>query len=211
MNSDQSDGPQAPEHDRPPGRPALLIIDMINCFDFRGSDILEPKAARAAHAILRLKKEMTSAGYPVIYVNDNFGEWHSERSRLVAHALSKPNPASETLEPQDDDFFIIKPQFSGFYATNLPVLLPKLGVSRLILTGIATDICVLFTAADAHMRDYSLWIPQDAVAAENDDRGRFALDSMRETMGAETEGSDALTLKNWIERLDRRDDKHEDD
>jgi nicotinamidase-related amidase len=210
MNSDQSDGPQAPKHDRPPGRPALLIIDMINCFDFPGSEILEPKAVRAAHAILRLKKEMTSAGYPVIYVNDNFGEWHSERSRLVAQALSKPNPASETLKPEDDDFFIIKPQFSGFYATNLPVLLPKLGVSRLILTGIATDICVLFTAADAHMRDYALWIPQDAVAAESDNRGRFALDTMRETMDAETEASDALSLKNWLERLDHGDDKHED-
>jgi nicotinamidase-related amidase len=48
------------------------------------------------------------------------------------------------LEPHADDFFVIKPQFSGFYATNLPVLLPKLGVTRLILTGISTDICVLF-------------------------------------------------------------------
>ena len=210
MTSDRSDGPHAPDHDRPPGRPALLIIDMINCFDFPGAELVEPKAARAAGSILRLKKEMIRAGYPVIYVNDNFGEWHSEQSRLVDHALSKPNPASEMLKPSRDDYFIIKPQFSGFYATNLPVLLPKLGVSRLILTGIATDICVLFTAADAHMRDYALWIPQDAVAAESDARGQFALDTMRETMGAETAASDALTLEDWMERVERRESEPEE-
>jgi len=209
VNRHQPDGPQAPDRDQPRGRPALLIIDMINCFDFPGSEILEPKAARAAGAILRLKNEMISAGYPVIYVNDNFGEWHSERSRLVERALARPNRVAGMLKPQDEDFFIIKPQFSGFYATNLPVLLPKLGVSRLILTGIATDICILFTAADAHMRDYALWIPRDAVAAESDERGQFALDTMRETMSAETHASDALSLTDWIEQLDRQDDQHE--
>jgi nicotinamidase-related amidase len=188
----------------------LLIIDMINCFDFLSAELIEPKAVRAASAILSLRKEATGAGYPIIYVNDNFGEWHSERSRLVERALARPNPVAELLKPEDDDFFITKPQFSDFYAINLPVLLPRLGVSRLILTGIATDICVLFTATDAHMRDYSPWIPQDAVASETAERGRFALDRMRETMGAETEASDVLSLEGWTKRLDRGEDKHEE-
>jgi len=210
MARDRSDSTQTPPHDRPRGRPALLIIDMINCFDFPGADLIEPKAVRAAQAISRLRKEVIKAGCPVIYVNDNFGEWHSEKSRLVQEALSRPNPASEMLRPSRNDYFIIKPQFSGFYATNLPVLLPKLGVSRLILTGIATDICILFTAADAHMRDYALWIPQDAVASENDARALFALDTMRKTMGAETRASEALTLKAWMTRLDGEEDMHDD-
>jgi len=197
MTRNRSDAPKAPRHDRPPERPALLIIDMINCFDFAGAERLEPKAARAAHAIVRLKSDMARAGFPVIYVNDNFGEWHSEQSRLVDRALARPNPVAELLSPDKQDYFIIKPQFSGFYATNLPVLLPKLGVSRLILSGIATDICVLFTAADAHMRDYPLWIPEDAVAAEDDARGAFALATMRDTMGAETSATDVLAMRNW--------------
>ncbi|WP_260929178.1 cysteine hydrolase family protein [Novosphingobium sp. 9] len=71
------------------------------------------------------------------------------------------NPATELLQPAPADYFIIKPQFSAFYATNLPVLLPQLGASKLVLSGIATDICVLFTAADAHMRDYDLWVPSE--------------------------------------------------
>lgn len=208
---DRSDGPKAPAHDRPRGRPALLIIDMINCFDFPGAEVLMPKAARAAATIVRLKAEATSAGFPVIYVNDNFGAWHSEKSRLVEAALSQPNAVSELLKPAADDYFIIKPQFSGFYATNLPVLLPKLGVSRLIVTGIATDICVLFTAADAHMRDYALWIPEDAVAAECDTRGQFALKTMREAMGADTGASGTLDLVAWMDQLDQREQaRHRD-
>jgi nicotinamidase-related amidase len=131
---------------------------------------------------------------PVIYVNDNFGEWHSERSRLVDRAN---DGLASRLAPRENDYFIIKPQFSAFYATNLPVLLPKLGVRRLVLTGVATDICVLFTAADAHMRDYALWVPEDAVAAESDDRAAAALAIIQAHMGGETAPAGQLDLAGW--------------
>jgi nicotinamidase-related amidase len=202
VNAGQS-GAQAPFRDQAPGSAALLIIDMINCFDFDGAEPLQRKAAQAAQAIFRLKTAMAEAGFPVVYINDNFGEWHSERSRLIDRALAGADPAIAKIRPAEDDYFVIKPQFSGFYATNLPVLLPKLGVRRLILTGVATDICVLFTAADAHMRDYALWVPEDGVAAEDDERGRFALDMMRGTMAAETAASTQLGVAAWMERLDR--------
>lgn len=104
------------------------------------------------------------------------------------------------IAPREDDYYVIKPQISGFYATNLPVLLPKLGVSRLILTGVAADICVLFTAADAHMRAYDLWIPVNAVASEQDQRKAWAMDIMRKSMGAETRSTDELSLQAWIGR-----------
>jgi len=197
MTSTSDRSPRTPPADQKRVRAALLIIDMVNGFDFDGAELLKPKAAKAALAILNLKKVMADRGWPIIYVNDNFGEWHSERSRLIARALQNDNPITELLKPNDEDYFIIKPQFSGFYATNLPVLLPKLGVNRLILTGIATDICVLFTAADAHMRDYGLWIPKDAVAAESDERGRWALDIMAGSMTAETAPTHELSLVHW--------------
>jgi len=182
-------------------RPALLILDMVNCFDFEGAEALEPRALEAARRIDRLRQEFRAHGWPVVYVNDNFGEWHSEASKLVARALEKDNPVTELLKPTDDDFFIIKPQFSGFYATNLPVLLPQLGVSKLVLSGIATDICVLFTAADAHMREYDLWVPEDAVAAESDERGQWALDIMAQSMGAETAATSHKSLGEWLAAL----------
>jgi nicotinamidase-related amidase len=198
MKDNEEGRATAPYRDQSTGGTALLIIDMINCFDFPGAERLEPKARTAAERIATLRSAVEDAGHPVIYVNDNFGEWHSDASRLVEQALAKENAFTAAVKPAENDYFVIKPQFSGFYATNLPVLLPKLGVSRLILTGIATDICVLFTAADAHMRDYRLWVPEDAVAAEDDDRGKLALSIMRETMAAETASTTNLTVDAWI-------------
>jgi nicotinamidase-related amidase len=198
----KKDGASAPAGDRTGAGAALLIIDMINCFDFEGADLLKPRALAAARNILALRAEMECIGAPIIYVNDNFGEWHSERSRLVERALKQDNPIAQLLMPREDDYFVIKPQFSGFYATNLPVLLPKLGASRLILTGIATDICVLFTAADAHMRDYPLWIPEDAVAAEDAAHGRWALEIMAHSMGAETKATSALSAEQWVTAIE---------
>jgi nicotinamidase-related amidase len=203
MGGTQEAPPTAPDHDQARGGAALIILDMINDFDFPGGETLEPKAIRIADAILKLRAEVERAGSPVVYVNDNFGEWHSEKSRLVDKAIGAGSTVARTLKPDDEDYFIIKPKLSGFYATNLAVLLPKLGVSRLIITGIATDICVLFTAADAHMRDYALWIPSDLVAGEDDRRSNAALEIMAKTMGAETRPASQLTLAAWMARLDR--------
>lgn len=188
----------APSRDQPRGGLALLIIDMINSFDFPGADDIREPARRAAGAILELRDQAERAGVPVIYVNDNFGEWHSEKSRLVERVkdcLVRPE-----IAPDDKAYFVIKPQFSGFYATNLQVLLPKLGISRLVLTGVATDICILFTAADAHMRDYTLWVPEDAVASEVAERGAAALAIMRESMGADTNPVRTQSLADWDRR-----------
>lgn len=189
--------PTAPKHDRNGERAALLIVDMINCFDFPGGEILRARAHQIVEPILRLRRSAEETGSPVIYVNDNFGEWHSERTRLLKRAASSDAKLARRIAPKEDDYFIIKPQFSGFYATNLPVLLPKLGVRRLILTGVATDICILFTAADAHMRDYDLWIPSDAVAAECETRGRWALEIMGNSMGAQTAPTSECSLSQW--------------
>jgi len=197
MATISTEGPLAPSHDQDGGGAALLIIDMINGLDFPGAERLAPKAVAVAKVIHRLRDQADLAGIPVIYVNDNFGEWHSEQNRLVARMAEAGSPLAHCLDPRADDYFIIKPQFSGFYATNLPVLLPKLGVSRLVLTGIASDICVLFTAADAHMRDYRLWVPADAVAAEDDQRGAWALAVMEHAMGACTKPMDNAALRRW--------------
>lgn len=182
---------------------ALIIIDMINDLDFEGGEDLRGPAEAAAQRIVALRAAADDAGVPVIYVNDNFGHWHSERSSIVDHCDRDGSPGRAliaALRPRDSDYFIVKPQFSGFYATNLPVLLPQLGVSRVILTGVAADICVLFTAADAHMREYDLWVPGDTVASESDDHRRWALEIMRHSMCAETGPTHELALADWLSR-----------
>ncbi len=184
-----------------PGGVGLLIIDMINPLDFEGAEGLWPQADALAATVLELRGAADRLGIPTVYVNDNYGQWHSEKTRIV-ESVSRPEAPGRHMvrkvAPRPGDYFVIKPQVSGFYATNLPVLLPKLGVSRIVLTGIATDICVLFTAADAHMREYSLWIPCDAVASESSERKDWALDIMRKSMAAETRATTDLSLADWI-------------
>jgi nicotinamidase-related amidase len=191
----------APHRDQPGERAALLVIDMVNPLDFPEAAALKPAAIAAAETIAGLRQQFEARGWPVIFVNDNFGEWHSERDRLIDHARDGGGELLARIAPGRDDFFVLKPQFSGFYATNLPVLLPKLGVTRLVLSGIATDICVLFTAADAHMRDYALWVPSDAVAAETAERGTWALEIMANAMGARTDPAQAFGLDEWLATL----------
>lgn len=194
----------APQRDSRRGGVALVIVDMLNRFDFAGAQELRPQAKRLIEPILNLRGDMDALGAPTVYVNDNFGEWHSEKSRLVEQAMEQAPDIVSPLIPREDDYFIIKPQFSAFYATNLPLLLPKLGASRLVVTGVATDICVLFTAADAHMRDYALWVPADAVAAQDEKRSRSALAIMQANMGAEIEPTSKLQVKRWLEALDHQ-------
>ena len=182
---------------------ALLILDMLNDFAFEGAGALLPKARNTADTIAGLKDAARSAGVPVVYVNDNYGHWHSDKNWLVDHVTREGCAGRDIVRrvlPAADDYFVIKPQFSGFYASNLPALLPQLGVERLIVAGIAADICVLFTAADAHMRGYDLWVPSDTVASEDDQNCHRALVIMRKSMGAETAPTSDLTLSEWLER-----------
>jgi nicotinamidase-related amidase len=186
-----------------PGGVGVLIIDMINDLDFEGGEALRPKAEAAAAVVLSLRAEADRLKVPVVYVNDNYGQWHSDKTAIVETCGANASAGRELVKriaPRHADYFVIKPQFSGFYSTNLPVLLPKLGVSRLVLTGIAADICVLFTAADAHMREYDLWIPSDAVASSSDERTAWALEIMRQSMGAETRPTHELSLTTWLKR-----------
>ena len=160
-----------------------------------------PHAEAASRSIEALSDKARRQGVPVVYVNDNYGQWHSERSLIVQHCSREGalgRELVERLKPEKDDYFVIKPQFSGFYSTNLPVLLPRLGAQRLILTGLSADICVLFTAADAHMREYDLWIPGDCIASSDPQRTSWALEIMRNSMKAETRSTDELRLDDWL-------------
>lgn len=187
--------------DQPAGAAALLIIDMINRLDFAGGEGLHAAAEAAGDRILTLRDQASAAGVPVIYVNDNHGDWHEDRAAIVAKATEEDCPGRDLarrLAPRDEDYFVMKPQFSGFYTTTLPAILPRLGVRRLVLTGIAADICVLFTAADAHMREYELWVPADAVASEDEQRTDWALDIMAKSMKADTRPTRERQLADWL-------------
>ena len=131
---------------------ALLLIDLINDLEFPGGEELLEHGLPAARCVAALKRRAKQAGVPVVYVNDNYGRWQSDFTKLVAHCLEvgvRGRPLAELLQPDEDDYFVLKPKHSGFFSTTLDVLLAYLGAKTLVMTGLTTDICVLFTANDA--------------------------------------------------------------
>jgi nicotinamidase-related amidase len=146
---------------------ALLLIDVINDFDFDRADDLLAQALPMASKIAALKRKAAHLRIPTVYVNDNFGQWKSDFRHTVKHCCagnSRGREISRALRPEVSDYFVLKPKHSGFYATTLDVLLEYLKVDTVIITGIAANICVMFTANDAYMRDYRLCVPADCVA-----------------------------------------------
>lgn len=176
---------------------ALILIDMINDFEFDGAEEIFPNALAIAEPIAALKKRAKAAGIPAIYVNDNFGKWQSDLGKLVDHCLKdnvRGRPVVELLMPDEQDYFVLKPKHSAFYSTTLDLLLRYLQARTLILTGIAGNICVMFTASDAYMREFNLLIPRDCVASANESDNHHALEQMSKILKADIRPSTEIDL-----------------
>ncbi len=176
----------------------LILIDVINDFEFEGADPILENFLPVAQNIALLKKKAKRAKIPVIYVNDNFGKWQSDFRKLLDHCLTQPvkgKPTAELLKPDEDDYFVLKTKYSGFYFTTLDVLLDYLKAKTLILTGITGNMCVLFTANDAFMRDYYLVIPEDCMASESKKENKYALEQMAKLLKADINPAISINFK----------------
>jgi nicotinamidase-related amidase len=177
---------------------ALLILDMISDFDFPDGAALLRAARRIAPRIAALKTRTAKAGIPAIYVNDNLGPWRSDVASLLSRCLSVDSDGCRVVQqiaPADRDFVVLKPRHSGFYATPLAAMLEECGARRLIITGVSTHQCILFTANDAHLREFELCIPRDCVAAADATHHRFAIRYFSSVLNADTRAADRLRLK----------------
>ncbi len=178
----------APDH----SSMAMLILDMISDFGFEGGHELLRSAHAAAPRILALKRRAAAAGVPTIYVNDAAGRWRSDFDALLRRCARRGMPGAriaKLLRPARDDYRVLKPKHSGFYATPLGTLLEHLGTRTLVLTGTTSQQCVLFTANDAYVRDLKLVIPRDCIAARRGAETRFALHYFRSVLGADVRES----------------------
>ncbi len=176
---------------------ALILIDVINPIDFEGGERLLVNALPMAKSLVELKRRTKAAKIPVIYVNDNFGRWRSDFRRVVEECLEQGvlgKPIVELLRPQIDDYFVLKPKHSAFYQTNLEILLQYLGVNTLIMTGMARDICVLFSANDAYMRGFRLIIPSDCTASEESEQNEQVLELMCRVLKADVTRSTKIAF-----------------
>lgn len=175
--------------------PALLIIDMINDFQFDHGPILAEQAKHISKNILNLKTRVKSVGGHIIYINDHYQLWQADYNKIAEKCKnSLSQNIIQTIFPKDDDYFLIKPKHSAFYGTALNTLLYNLKVDNLIITGIAGNICVLFTANDAYMRGYTITVPPDCIASNAPEDNDFALKMMKNILKASIEKSEIIDL-----------------
>jgi nicotinamidase-related amidase len=164
---------------------ALVLIDVINDMEFDTGPALFENALPAAKKLAKLRRRARDAGVPVIYVNDNFGKWRSDFRQQLGHVLDdgvRGEPIAKILRPDDEDYFVLKAKHSGFYHTQLDLLVNYLRVRTLVIAGFTTDICVLFTASDAYLRDLEIVVPPDCSAADSVEHHERALEHMERVL-----------------------------
>ena len=175
--------------DPPPRDTALLIIDVLNDMEFDGGEDLHRHAESMVDPLRDLRRRCKETGLPVIYVNDNFGCWRSDAKTITSNVcdrVCRGQSIARDLAPDEDDYFVLKPKHSGFHYTPLAPLLDGLGVKRLILTGVAGNICVLFTANDALMHGYTVIVPGDCIASESAESNDWTLRQLSKVFGVDT-------------------------
>jgi nicotinamidase-related amidase len=185
---------------------ALILIDVINDMEFESGAQLLENALPAARKLATLKRRAHRANVPVIYVNDNFGKWRSDFRQQLGHVLEegvRGEEVAELLRPDEDDYFVLKAKHSGFYHTQLDLLLEYLEVKTVVLAGFTTDICVLFTAADAYMRDLHVIIPEDCSAAPSVENHEYALEHMSRVLDARVVMSEDIHFDALLEEAEQ--------
>lgn len=147
---------------------ALLILDMISDFGYPDGERIVRSARRIAPNIARLRERAHAAGIPVVYANDTAGKWESDQKAFIDRCMQPESLGREIVQllaPTPESYFMFKPRHSAFFGTPLHTLLQRLKIDRLIATGVTSHQCVLFTAMDAHVREFELIIPSDCIGA----------------------------------------------
>ncbi|WP_407272234.1 isochorismatase family cysteine hydrolase [Radiobacillus sp. PE A8.2] len=167
---------------------AVVFIDVINDFKFSAGDKLLHNTKQIAPNLIKLKQFAKTHHMPVIYVNDHYGMWQADKQKIFDYCYNPQNADFlEQIRPTDQDYFLTKPKLSAFYQTALSSLLRALKAQNIILAGIAGNICVLFTANDAHMRDFSISVPKNCIASNEIHENEQALQLMHVVLSANIE------------------------
>jgi len=181
---------------------ALILIDVINDMAFDDGEALLKNALPAAKNLAALKRRAKNAGIPVIYANDNFGKWRSDFRQQLGHVLEdgvRGEPVAKLLCPDDDDYFVLKAKHSGFYSSQLDLLINYLQVRTVVIAGFTTDNCVLFTASDAYLRDLDIILPPDCSAAVTTEYHERALEHMQRVFHVKTIPSTEIEFRELLE------------
>jgi nicotinamidase-related amidase len=169
-----------------PNATALIVIDMLNRYEHEDAAALIESVGEIVPGLRDLIGRAASHGVPIVYVNDNYGDWSAGRAELCERALDSPHAELvEPVLPSQDAGFVTKARHSIFYETSLDYLLRSQRLERLVLAGQVTEQCVLYSALDAYVRHYEVTVPHDAVAHIHRDLAGAALQMMELNMRAD--------------------------
>ncbi len=166
---------------------ALLVLDMLNDFIHEKGSLLVPGASRIVPRIRELIAQARAAGVPVIYVCDTHRPDDAEFEHWPPHGVvgSWGGQVVDELAPLPTDYIVHKRRYSAFYGTDLELTLSEMGVCRVLLTGVLTNICVWVTAYEASMRNFDVTLFRDAVASFSEETDAFVLSQLEQVMQAD--------------------------
>ena len=174
---------------------ALIVVDMLNAYDHEDAEVLVRSVREALPAMRRIVERAQREGVPVVYVNDNHGDWAAGRRDLVERASAgRARELVEPIAPADGTWFIAKARHSIFYETQLGYLLREQQIERIVLVGQVTEQCILYSALDGYVRHFAVAVPRDAVAGIHPDLAQCALRMMERNMRADVTDADASAL-----------------
>jgi nicotinamidase-related amidase len=180
---------------------ALLIIDVINKLDFPDASDFRSSFSKMSQALPKLIKRSRKFDVPVIYVNDNFGKWRSNFKTQIAECLGEECSVREEIRrlvPGPDDYYVLKPQHSAFFATPLSLLLESLKVEYLIIAGISAESCILFTATDAYVRKFKIVLADDCIVSQTPAKKNASLKLMKESLKAQIVESPKINFRKYL-------------
>jgi nicotinamidase-related amidase len=165
---------------------AVVVVDMLNPYEHEDADRLVASVRDALPAMRELLARAREQDVPIVYVNDNHGDWSACRPELVQRALRGRAPELvEPITPPPDVGFVVKARHSIFYQTQLEYLLRQEEIERIVLVGQVAEQCILYSALDAYVRHFAVAVPRDAVARIHDDLADAALQMMGRNMRAD--------------------------
>jgi nicotinamidase-related amidase len=177
-------------------RTALIVIDMLNAYEHADAEQLTRSVERVLPNIEKLIERARDEDALTIYVNDNFGEWRSNRDELLETAMAgRYRHLVEPIAPGDDTLFVVKARHSAFYQTPLEYLLSQEEVDRIVLVGQVTEQCILYSALDAYIRHIAVVVPRDASACIHEELAQASLEMMRINMDAEIVDADEVDFR----------------
>jgi nicotinamidase-related amidase len=164
---------------------ALLLVDVINDFRHEDGERLLASFRERLDGLTTAISSARDAEIPVVYAQDNRGEWDGDKDRLLREALDGlGGDVVEALAPREGDRFVVKPRYSGFDHTPLELILRELEVDRILLAGAATEGCVVQTAIDGRELGFKITVLRDACASPDERLEQVALTYLEEVVGA---------------------------